>query len=40
MFAPMKAENPTATTIRIKGSMNGAFSSLIESKNNFGGTRI
>jgi len=35
IFAPMTAESPTATTIRVKGIMTGAFSSLIEGKDNF-----
>jgi hypothetical protein len=40
IFAPMRAESPTATTIRIKGSMTGAFSSFVEVKDNFGGSSI
>jgi hypothetical protein len=34
----MTAESPTATTIRIKGSMTGAFTALVEAMDNFGGS--
>jgi hypothetical protein len=36
----MRAETPTATTIRVRGAMTGALTAMIEAKDNFGGENV